>query len=87
MDFVTVVDQAIALLRAYWGEPRVDFTGRHYHATAMSMEPKPPQGRAARIRRGAEQEERPLPGERIAERLNQAHAWLLSRIECLGDGR
>jgi probable F420-dependent oxidoreductase len=38
------MDEAIALLRAYWGEARVDFAGRHYHATAMSMEPKPPQG-------------------------------------------
>jgi probable F420-dependent oxidoreductase len=39
------MDEAIALLRAYWGEARVDFEGTRYRATAMSMEPKPPQGR------------------------------------------
>ena len=38
------MDEAIRLLRAYWGDERVDFTGRHYSATAMAMEPKPPQG-------------------------------------------
>lgn len=39
------MDEAIALLRAYWGDGRVDFEGTRYRATAMSMEPKPPQGR------------------------------------------
>ena len=39
------MDEAIALLRAYWGDARVDFEGTRYRATAMSMEPKPPQGR------------------------------------------
>lgn len=39
------MDEAIALLRAYWSDARVDFEGTHYRATAMSMEPKPPQGR------------------------------------------
>jgi probable F420-dependent oxidoreductase len=38
------MDEAIQLLRAYWGEPRVDFAGVHYRAVAMAMEPKPPQG-------------------------------------------
>jgi probable F420-dependent oxidoreductase len=39
------MDEAIALLRAYWSDARVDVEGTHYRATAMSMEPKPPQGR------------------------------------------
>jgi probable F420-dependent oxidoreductase len=38
------MDEAIRLLRAYWGEARVDFAGEHYRAVAMAMEPKPPQG-------------------------------------------
>lgn len=38
------VDEAVALLRAYWGDERIDFQGRHYGANAMAMEPKPPQG-------------------------------------------
>jgi probable F420-dependent oxidoreductase len=38
------MDEAIRLLRAYWGEARVDFAGAHYRAVAMAMEPKPPQG-------------------------------------------
>src|ERR1044071_7902721 len=39
------MDEAIRMLRAYWTDPRVDFDGKHYHVTAMAMEPKPPQGR------------------------------------------
>jgi probable F420-dependent oxidoreductase len=38
------MDEAIELLRAYWGESQVDFAGEHYTSTAMAMEPKPPQG-------------------------------------------
>jgi probable F420-dependent oxidoreductase len=38
------MDEAIALLRAYWADEKVDFAGDHYTATAMAMEPKPPQG-------------------------------------------
>lgn len=38
------MDEAIALLRAYWGDERVDYAGAHYSSTAMAMEPKPPQG-------------------------------------------
>jgi probable F420-dependent oxidoreductase len=37
-------DEAIALLRAYFGEERVDFKGKYYTADAIAMEPKPPQG-------------------------------------------
>jgi probable F420-dependent oxidoreductase len=39
------VDEAIMLLRSYWGDERIDFFGDFYHADAMAMEPKPPQGR------------------------------------------
>jgi probable F420-dependent oxidoreductase len=39
------MDEAIELLRAYWGDERIDFKGQHYPMTAMAMEPKPPQGR------------------------------------------
>ncbi|MDH3678898.1 MAG: LLM class F420-dependent oxidoreductase [Acidimicrobiia bacterium] len=38
------MDEAIRLLRSYWGDDRIDFDGDHYTATAMAMEPKPPQG-------------------------------------------
>jgi len=38
------MDEAIRLMRAWWSDERVDFTGPHYPMTAMAMEPKPPQG-------------------------------------------
>jgi len=38
------MDEAIRLMRAWWGDPQVDFEGRHYRVMAMAMEPKPPQG-------------------------------------------
>ena len=38
------MDEAIALMRAYWSDEQVDFQGRFYTSTAMAMEPKPPQG-------------------------------------------
>ena len=43
------MDEAIRLLRTYWADERIDFTGRHYTIEAMAMEPKPPQGRALPI--------------------------------------
>ena len=39
------MDEAIAMLRAYWGDAQVDHQGAFYSSTAMAMEPKPPQGR------------------------------------------
>lgn len=39
------MDEAIRVLRAYWGDEQVDINGEHYSSTAMAMEPKPPQGR------------------------------------------
>ena len=38
------MDEAIELLRIYWGEERIDFESKHYTTQAMAMEPKPPQG-------------------------------------------
>lgn len=46
-DFTTRgrrIDEAVALLRRYWADERVDFDGAHHRAVAMAMEPKPPQG-------------------------------------------
>ena len=37
-------DEAVRLLKAYWGDERVDFEGAFYQARAMAFEPKPPQG-------------------------------------------
>jgi probable F420-dependent oxidoreductase len=47
-DFATRgprMDEAIALLRAWWSEAQVDVAGPRYPVRAMAMEPKPPQGR------------------------------------------
>ena len=38
------MDEAIEVLRAYWGDAQVDHRGAFYSSTAMAMEPKPPQG-------------------------------------------
>lgn len=38
------MDEAIDLLRAYFGEETVDFDSDFYPTQAMAMEPKPPQG-------------------------------------------
>lgn len=43
------MDEAIAVMRAYWGDSRVDLSGRYYPAEAIAMEPKPPQGAALPI--------------------------------------
>ncbi|MGD9893971.1 MAG: LLM class F420-dependent oxidoreductase [Dehalococcoidia bacterium] len=37
------MDECIELLRLYWREPSVTFTGRYYQAEAMAMDPKPVQ--------------------------------------------
>lgn len=37
-------DEAVRLLKAYWGDEQVDFDGAFYQARAMAFEPKPPQG-------------------------------------------
>jgi probable F420-dependent oxidoreductase len=38
------LDEAIALMRAYWRDEHVHFDGEHYRADDIAMEPKPPQG-------------------------------------------
>lgn len=38
------MDEAIGLLRAYWGDEHVNFDGEFYRADEIAMEPKPPQG-------------------------------------------
>ena len=38
------MDEAIRLIRSYWSDEQIDFSGEHYSSTAMAMEPKPPQG-------------------------------------------
>ncbi len=43
------MDEAIGLLRAYWGDEHVNFAGKYYQAQEMAMEPKPPQGKALPI--------------------------------------
>src|SRR3989449_2630163 len=39
------MDEAIAVLRACWGDARVVVPEKHHRLVAMGMEPKPPQGR------------------------------------------
>jgi probable F420-dependent oxidoreductase len=68
------MDEAIGLLRAYWGEARVDFDGEHYRAVAMAMEPKPPQGARLPIWIGGNSE----AAFRRVGRLGDG--WLASRV-------
>lgn len=75
------MDEAIELLRAYWGEARVDFNGAHYRVTAMTMEPKPPQGRRLPIWVGGNSE----AAYRRVGRLGDG--WLASRVADATDAR
>jgi probable F420-dependent oxidoreductase len=75
------MDEAIELMRAYWGEPRVDFVGAHYRATAMAMEPKPPQGRQIPVWIGGYSE----AAFRRVGRLGDG--WLASRVSDAADAR
>jgi probable F420-dependent oxidoreductase len=75
------MDEAIALMRAYWGEARVDFAGAHYRATAMAMEPKPPQGRQIPVWIGGYSE----AAFRRVGRLGDG--WLASRVSDATDAR
>ena len=38
------MDEAINILRSYWGDERVDVATEYYNFEAIAMEPKPPQG-------------------------------------------
>jgi probable F420-dependent oxidoreductase len=75
------MDEAIAVLRTYWSEPQVTLTGRHYRATAMGMEPKPPQGRRLPIWIGGGSD----AALRRVGRLGDG--WLASRVTDAEDGR
>jgi probable F420-dependent oxidoreductase len=75
------MNEAIALLRAYWGEARVEFAGTHYRARAMSMEPKPPQGREIPIWIGGYSEAAFLRVGRLGD------GWLASRVTDAADAR
>ena len=69
------MDEAIRLLRAYWGDAEVSFDSAHYRTLAMSMEPKPPQGGRLPIWIGGNSE----PAYRRVGRLGDG--WLASRVE------
>jgi probable F420-dependent oxidoreductase len=75
------MDEAIALLRTYWTEPQVTITGRHYRATAMGMEPKPPQGRRLPIWIGGGSDAALCRVARLGD------GWLASRVTDAEDGR
>ena len=75
------MDEAIALLRAYWSEAHVNFAGKHYRATEMAMEPKPPQGGRLPIWIGGASD----AAFRRVGRLGDG--WLASRVTDAADGR
>ena len=75
------MDEAIALLRAYWSDARVTATGKHYPTTLMAMEPKPPQGRCLPIWIGGYS----AAAFRRVGRLGDG--WLASRVADADDGR
>jgi probable F420-dependent oxidoreductase len=75
------MDEAITLLRTYWSEPQVTFEGRHYRASAMGMEPKPPQGGRLPIWIGGASD----AALRRVGRLGDG--WLASRVSDADDGR
>ena len=75
------MDEAIALMRAYWGDPQVEYSGKHYRAHAMAMEPKPPQGGRLPIWIGGYSE----AAFRRVGRLGDG--WLASRVSDAEDAR
>jgi len=75
------MDEAIALMRAYWGDPQVEYSGKHYRVHAMAMEPKPPQGGRLPIWIGGYSE----AAFRRVGRLGDG--WLASRVSDAEDAR
>lgn len=75
------MDEALALVRACLGEPRIDFEGAHFRARAVAMEPKPPQGGRLPIWVGGNSE----AAYRRAGRLGDG--WMASRITDAGSAR
>ncbi|HZV96255.1 MAG TPA: LLM class F420-dependent oxidoreductase [Candidatus Nitrosocosmicus sp.] len=75
------MDEAIALMRAYWGDPQVEYSGKHYRVHAMAMEPKPPQGGRLPIWIGGYSD----AAFRRVGRLGDG--WLASRVSDAEDAR
>jgi probable F420-dependent oxidoreductase len=75
------MDEAIALLRAYWGDAQVSFEGKHYRAQAMSMEPKSPQGSRLPLWIGGNSDAAFRRVGRFGD------GWLASRVTDAADGR
>jgi probable F420-dependent oxidoreductase len=75
------MDEAIQLLRAYWGDAEVSFDSAHYRTVAMSMEPKPPQGGRLPIWIGGNSEAAYRRVGRFGD------GWLGSRVEDASSGR
>ncbi|MBT6276076.1 MAG: TIGR03619 family F420-dependent LLM class oxidoreductase [Chromatiales bacterium] len=67
-------DEAMALLRACWGDEVIDFDSSNYKVEAMAMEPKPPQGAKLPIWVGGNSE---IAYRRVG-RLGDG--WMASRI-------
>ena len=81
-------DEAIELIRQYWGNDTVDYQGSYYTAEAMAMEPKSPQAGGLPIWIGGSA---PRAIERVAK---YADGWLAPAMEdadlvkaCLDDIR
>ena len=69
------MDEAIAVLRSYWGDERIDYQLEHYSSVAMAMEPKPPQGKALPIWIGGN-------AEAALKRVGEiGDGWLATAIE------
>jgi probable F420-dependent oxidoreductase len=75
------MDEAIALLRAYWTDAHVNYAGTHYRANEMAMEPKSPQAGRLPIWIGGASE----AALRRVGRLGDG--WLASRVTDADDAR
>jgi probable F420-dependent oxidoreductase len=75
------MDEAIALLRAYWTDAHVSYAGKHYRANEMAMEPKSPQGGRLPIWVGGASE----AALRRVGRLGDG--WLASRVTDAADAK
>ncbi|HEU5195941.1 MAG TPA: LLM class F420-dependent oxidoreductase [Methylomirabilota bacterium] len=75
------MDEAIALMRAYWTDAHVNYAGKHYRANEMAMEPKSPQGGLLPIWVGGASE----AALRRVGRLGDG--WLASRVTDAADGK
>ena len=73
-------DEAIALLRAAWGEEQLDFAGDFYNCKAMALEPKPPQGAKLPLWLGGAA---PRALQRVGE---LADGWLATAVEDKASG-